>query len=159
MEKEKRLQQLNTSSYEQLAQDFDATRFTPWKEMEPIVVDIKDGDSIADIGCGNGRLLKALPSVNFKYVGIDSNNYLLEKARKFYPDHEFRLSDMESLELEENSYDYIFFIASFHHLVTKKARLVLLNKCKKALKGDGVLIISVWTSENLLNDLCLNKQD
>ena len=52
------------------------------------------------------------------------------------------------------TYDAIFLIASYHHILDKKERLELLKKIKDALKNDGIVVLSVW---NLWNRKTIKK--
>lgn len=142
--KAERLRQLNRESYEAIAHDFDASRKHPWQELLRFTSEVKEGAAILDLGCGNGRLLKALPNVNFSYTGIDENEFLLERARANFPDREFMRASLEEVELSQNSYDTIFCIATFHHLVTRRDRERLLRQCYASLKQGGTLIVAVW---------------
>lgn len=135
---------MNRESYEQVAESFDVTRQGPWQEIVPLTQHVKDGDSILDLGCGNGRLLNALPGVNFDYLGIDGNDYLLHQASKKFPARKFMLARLEDIELNPQSYTSIFCVAAFHHLVGRDDRLSFLKKCLGALKPRGILILSAW---------------
>ena len=135
---------MNEKSYETVAEAFDASRQRPWRELGRYAHDIREGYRILDLGCGNGRLLKELPKVNFEYLGIDSNAFLLAKAREAFPERKFVQMQLEDLQLGVDQYDHIFCVATFHHLVTKEDRLRLLQKCHTALKSGGVLILAVW---------------
>src|SRR3989344_2302793 len=144
MTRVERLRELNEKSYETIAEGFDASRQHPWRELGRYANDIHEGDRILDLGCGNGRLLKALPNVNYEYVGIDANEFLISQARADSPKSIFRKERLEDIELGSESYDRIFCIATFHHLVTREDRLRLLQKCNVALRPGGVLVVAVW---------------
>ena len=135
---------MNEKSYESIAQAFDMSRQHPWRELGRYANDIREGDRILDLGCGNGRLLKALPNVNYEYVGIDANDFLISQSKAAFPNRLFRKERLEDVELGSESYDRIFCIATFHHLVTREDRLRLLQKCHTALKTGGVLILAAW---------------
>jgi ubiquinone/menaquinone biosynthesis C-methylase UbiE len=62
---------------------------------------------------------------------------MIEEARKIYPENNFLVSDMTDLDTFSNKkYDYIFFIASFHHLENSEQRLDTLKKATTML-NDG----------------------
>ncbi|HCW31190.1 TPA: hypothetical protein DGD59_00485, partial [Candidatus Collierbacteria bacterium] len=50
----------------------------------------------------------------------------------------------ESLWKHLPQYDYIFCIAVFHHLPTKKDQLFVLNQIKRHLKPRGKILITAW---------------
>ncbi len=144
MTRVERLRVLNEKSYEAIAEAFDASRQHPWRELGRYANDIREGDRILDLGCGNGRLLKALPNVNYEYVGIDGNEFLISQAKAEAPRSIFCRERLEDVELVSGSFDHIFCIATFHHLVTREDRQLLLKKCHEALKPEGILILAVW---------------
>jgi len=132
--------------YNTIAEEFSSSRVFPWEELQLFIPYIKDNFKILDLGCGNGRLLKVLKEskTNIEYIGIDFSNKLIEQAKKDFPDYVFKVEDMSNLDFEENSFDMIFMIASFHHLETKKERLELLKKINKWLKPGGYLFMTNW---------------
>lgn len=132
--------------YNTIAEEFSSSRVFPWEELQLFIPYIKDNFKILDLGCGNGRLLKVLKESksSIEYTGIDFSNKLIEQAKKDFPNYIFRVEDMNNLDFEENSFDMIFMIASFHHLETKKERLELLKKINKWLKPGGYLFMTNW---------------
>ena len=138
------MREINRTAYETFADEFHTTRLKPWHEVIELASAIRDGARILDLGCGNGRLLKGLPKVNFTYTGIDANEYLLARAREEFPEHTFQKTALEEIALAPESYDAIFCIATFHHLTTREDRVRLLKECHTALVSKGALIMTVW---------------
>ncbi len=132
------------ASYSQFAGEFDQTRRRQWPEFDHFLAYTKRHAKILDLGCGNGRLHEFLKSKEVSYLGIDHNSHLLEHARKNFPDAKFLLDDIMDLKLEEEAFDNIFCIAAFHHVPTKKMRRKVVADLEKALKPDGILILTVW---------------
>ena len=127
-----------------MASDFDATRQRPWPELYDLAAAVKDGDRVLDLGCGNGRLLKVLPKVNFDYQGYDANEQLLAAARRLSPRSKFDKASLPDFPVAAGHYDHIFVIATFHHLVDRQERLALLKNIKQSLKPGGRLIMTNW---------------
>jgi SAM-dependent methyltransferase len=132
-------------TYEGVAKEFSQTRSKPWEEMEELGREVFEGAKVLDIGCGNGRLLSALPE-NIQYLGIDLCKGLIEEARKKYPGRRFIVGDFLTLPYKRlgMDYDFIFAIAVFHHLPTFRTRLNFLKKAKKLLSKRGKLFLTVW---------------
>lgn len=116
----------------------------PWDELTVLTERVKEGDNLLDLGCGNGRLLKALPNVNFTYLGLDPNDFFIQQARQDFPDRNFAIAEMPELELPAASYDKVFLIASFHHLVGRQERILMLQKIYASLKPGGSLLMTNW---------------
>lgn len=136
-------------SYDQIAEDFDATRQKkPWPELYKLTESIKDGDAILDVGCGNGRLLGIIQK-NIRYVGLDKSEKLVAIAKK---NHESRINNCEFVagdilelgQLPQINFDYVFSIAVLHHLPGKEARINALRQLKNKVSENGKIIITVW---------------
>jgi hypothetical protein len=65
---------------------------------------------------------------------------------------------MSSIDtLKNRKFDYIFFIASFHHLQTIEERLEVLNKARELLNEDGKIFLTNWSLSSELNKEKYNK--
>lgn len=144
----KKLLQHVTTSYNLIAHEFSDSRVRHWDEFKFYQPYFFEGAEIIDLGCGNGRVIdflyKHYLSNNFRYVGIDNSEKLLEQALKLHPKEVFLPGDQLSLPIEENNTDLILNIAAFHHIPSYNLRLQALLEMKRVLKPSGVLIISVW---------------
>ena len=131
-------------SYETIAADFDRTRQSVTTELQAAADYIKAGDRVLDLGCGNGRLLKAVVAVNFDYLGIDDNGQLLDQARRAFPRRGFSLSDILTFDYGQNQWDVVVAVASFHHLLTPQERLQVLRSIHQSLRPSGRLLLTNW---------------
>lgn len=75
-----------------------------------------EGRTILDIGCGRGRLLRALSRRGALPTGLDPNPNLLEKAREMAPGVPLHESGGESLPFADASFDGAIFLNSLHHI-------------------------------------------
>lgn len=134
--------------YTKIADEFDQTRQHNWKEFEIFTKYIKDGQIIADLGCGNGRFYSFIKDQKkVKYIGIDNNKNLLKKARLKYENDKlakFIDGDLLKVPLKKSSVTITLAIASFHHLPSQELRQKSLEEIRRILKNKGIFIISVW---------------
>ncbi|MBD3156445.1 methyltransferase domain-containing protein, partial [Candidatus Peregrinibacteria bacterium] len=102
--------------YTHIASEFSQTRQRPWQDFSLFKPYITPGNTIADVGCGNGRLygfLRDIPDIT--YTGIDNNEALIKLAQKNYSSTHFLVADL--LKLPRGvKYDLLFSIASLHHI-------------------------------------------
>jgi len=155
-------------NYEEIAEDFDITRKKYlWPELIKLTESVKDGDKILDVGCGNGRLVKAFENKKINYLGVDSSGELIELARENYVREIAKLvpskaRDLRSpstaprndkwvvgniLELDklpEKDFDYVFCVAVLHHLPGEDWRVQALKQMENKLKPGGKIILTVW---------------
>ncbi|MBS7253625.1 methyltransferase domain-containing protein [Flavobacterium branchiicola] len=93
---------------------------------------------IADIGCGNGDMLRMLAQygkkrgLNFKLIGIDANAFTINYAKslsKEYPNVEYYCMDIFSTDFKDLKYDIALCTLTLHHFSNKQIEdiLVLLH--------------------------------
>lgn len=132
-------------TYNQISASFSASRNYIWPDIKPFLDKVPQNASVLDLGCGNGRLLLGLPQ-QIDYLGIDSSNELLHKARELHPQNKFLEGDITEEKTWKGipQYDYIFCIAVIHHLPTHHEQLFLLKQIKKHLKPNGKVLVTAW---------------
>lgn len=95
------------------------------------------GLSVLDIGCNEGFFCgEALKQGARRVVGIDMNNGFLERARKRFPEAEFRHGSW--WDLPDEKFDVIFFLSAIHYEPRQRA---LLEKLAGHLTPTGTLIL------------------
>lgn len=109
-------------------------------ELENLGEYLNSRDSILDVGCGDGKLLRKLDVAGFeRLLGIDPFNEVDFKERE-----NFEILKKEIYSVEEK-FDVIMFNHSFEHM-TKP--MTVLNKAKSLLKKDGRIIIRIPTTSS-----------
>lgn len=131
--------------YNLISEDFSRKREKPWPEMKFLVDKfVLPEEKILDLGCGNGRLIEFLKEKNIDYLGIDNSERLVEIAKTKYPQYKFLVANALNLPLADNSFDKVFSIAVFHHIPSKKFRLLFLKEIKRVLRLGGLLVLATW---------------
>lgn len=130
--------------YSEIADDFHQTRKSDWKEFHIFLNYIKDGNFIADLGCGNGRFYDFIKKYNkISYIGIDNNKKLLKHAET-QQKAKFIHGDLLSLPLDNEIADLAVAIASLHHIPSQKFRKQAVKEIYRILKKDGFAIVTTW---------------
>lgn len=132
-------------TYNKIGVNFSASRGYIWPDLKPFLSEVKESDTVLDVGCGNGRLLLGLPK-GIKYTGVDFSTVLLERAVANHPNANFIEADITKLDVWKYlpKFDYIFSIAVIHHLETRKDQLFVLKQIKNHLKPNGKCLITAW---------------
>ncbi|MBI4368233.1 MAG: methyltransferase domain-containing protein [Candidatus Omnitrophica bacterium] len=109
---------------------------------------MKPGGRILDFGCGRGALAITLAKKGWMVVGVDFSKSAIEFARdllKRFPDdikNRVRFEQMEMADLSYDSeFDTIIFNQVYEHLHPWELE-ILIPKFKRALKPNGMLVIS-----------------
>ncbi len=133
----------NESAYDEIAALFSSTRQYIWKDIKPLVRFAKEGDSVLDIGCGNGRLYQLFKDLSISFTGADISAGLIDIAKNTYPDATFAVSDMRSLPFELESFDIAYSIAAVHHL-PRDGQQQTLVEAARVLKPGGLFVMTNW---------------
>jgi SAM-dependent methyltransferase len=149
----RQLNRVNKEFYLQSQEYFNRTRQYYWSGWEKLLPYLK-GKSLKalDVGCGNGRFGKFLKE-NIKkvdYTGIDNNEYLLKQAKKNVAGAKLIKQDvLEKWRIGNQKFDVIAIIALLHHVPSFENRVKLLQKAKKHLMKNGVIILTLWQFNKL----------
>lgn len=108
------------SLYEENAAAWDAIRGAATSEEQPHLDAFADalapGASVLDIGCGSGvPIARYLIARGFAVTGIDSSATLIGLCGKRFPQAEWRVADMRTLDLGRR-FDALIAWFSFFHL-------------------------------------------
>jgi ubiquinone/menaquinone biosynthesis C-methylase UbiE len=103
-----------------------------------MALEIRPGETIADIGAGSGYFTRRLARHAAKVYAVDIDRKLLEAIRKDAPANvETVLARPDDASLPPGSVDTIFFCNVMHHIDSRPAYL---EKLKKALKPGGRVV-------------------
>jgi len=106
------------------------------------------GDNIAEVGCGDGKILKELATRHPEkfFEGFDLSNRAILFAKAFGAGLNIKFYD-EDFSQGDTLYDTIFCIETLEH-ISDEDMISFVNSLYKRLKSKGRLIITV-PSENL----------
>lgn len=155
----KQLIEKTKRDYDEIAEEFSATRRTMWPELGDLDKHVKEGDRVLDIGCGNGKLFGFLVGKNkkFSYVGLDVSEKLIKIAQDFYPETEssnksevrppeieFKVFDGIDITYPENSFDVVYCLATLPHLPGSQLQVKFLENIRSSAKPGARLILTCW---------------
>ncbi len=130
--------------YDTISEEFSATRREIWEEMKFLFDFLKKGDRVLDLGCGNGRWYPLFKEKEVDYFGVDFSEKLVAIAKKTFPEAKFLVANALSLPFENHFFDKIYSIAVLHQIPSFDFRIQFLKECKRVLKPEGILILTVW---------------
>lgn len=138
-----------TLSPEELADIFAKyTAVFPWDALPPDAVGF-------DAGCGSGRWAKLFAPRVGRLMCIDASSQALDVARRqlaSLDNVEFLCSDLNSVRLPEESFDFGYSLGVLHHIPDTKAAM---QACVRLLKPGAPLLVYLYYS---LEDAPLPKR-
>ena len=156
---QQRLLALNRQFYATVAEPFDATRLAASTGKSELVkrLPLYEGITLADIGCGNGRLAWLLEErgVPLTYVGVDANAQLLALAQEHtvdlrsvrarYVQADLAAPDWDArLPTPTGGFDIVTCLATIHHLPGYDLRQQVMRQLAALVKPGGLVAISTW---------------
>lgn len=129
--------------YQQIAHDFDRTRYALWPRVVSFLQDLPSGSKILDIGCGNGKYL-SIRAKDCEIHACDPCAALVTIAQRKHPSASIVEANGLCLPYDTNSFDAVMSIAVLHHVSTFERRCDFLREMIRVLKPGGKGHITVW---------------
>ena len=118
------------------------------------------GRDVADIGCGDGWMTRALTRLGARAVGIECAAKALTRARAAAPEGEERylVARGESLPLADRSLDIVVFFNSLHHVPEPHIGHAL-EEAARVLRPGGLIYVAEPLAEGLFFELVRSVDD
>ncbi len=157
-----RLLDLNRRFYSERGRDFSATRLRLQPGVKRLLDRLRGGESILDLGCGNGELARSLSQRGHRgsYLGLDFSPVLLAAAAASslsFPvrfasadlsqpswDHVISDDSRGGSSSRRQPFDVIFCFAVLHHMPGASLRSSILCGVHDLLASDGAFMLSNW---------------
>ena len=145
MKSESKHLRINEAKWDKWAASLDSNgwigrRLRQAQEDVVSLLDIKEGTSFLDIGCGTGWAVgraAELAAYRGLFYGVDLSSRMVEKAEGNFKGNDavrFIRSDVESIPLEEGFFDMVICTNSFHHYLHPDR---VLREVRRLLKYNG----------------------
>lgn len=139
------------ADYDRIASSFAETRERS-HDLQLLVERVKSGERVLDVGCGNGRLLGALP-VGVHYSGCDTSKTMIAVAENRLviplPNTQFVFGDVLALPFPDASFDHVFALAVLHHIPSDALRQQAVSELTRVVRSGGRVVITVWNLRNV----------
>jgi SAM-dependent methyltransferase len=115
-----------------------------------------EGDSLIDVGCGQGRYSLAFAARGLQVTGLDASEVLLSQARELDSDAtaglRWILGDMRRLP-ETESYQYAVLFDAFGFFESDDENEDVIRQIRQVVRPGGGAVIAVVNGAKILNDL------
>ena len=129
--------------YNEISTRFDISRFRIWPCVKKFLDTFLPSSTLLDVGCGNGKNMLYRTVLYFK--GIDFSIKLVEICKNKNLD--VIESSMVNIPFNDNIFDGIIVVASYHHLSNDIERKQTLDEIYRVVKFGGKVLIVVWAME------------
>lgn len=133
------------NDYDTIALHFSHTRMNQWYEVSYLIEQyIRPGQSVLDLGCGNGRVADAVNEIKATYTGMDVSPALIARAQQLRPQNTFAVGSMLHTGYDDASFDHVLLIASLHHVPSHELRKAALAEAARVLRPGGTILMTNW---------------
>lgn len=118
-------------------------------EIEQIIKNVKPTDTVLEIGCGYGRIIRPILEKAKKVVGIDISSENIRLAKDYLKDYEnVELSQMDAsnMDFKVGTFDVVL-IAQNGISAFKIPPENLLKSCLSITKKGGLIIFSTYSDK------------
>lgn len=151
-----RFERRSKESYDKKAENYEATfdgKFTvKFKKILVDSLELSENTVLADVACGNGRLLNMLSAKGLKHgYGADISEKMIEQAKLLNPRMQFHIAGCEQLPFDDGMLDIMTVCAAFHHFpdIEKFA-----DEAKRTIAQGGLIYIAEVYLPALLRVIC-----
>lgn len=104
---------------------------------------LKASDSVLEIGCGAGAMLKILKGMGLKVSGMDYTHDLIEIARLAIPEGTFSVGEAIAMEIPKTEkYDACFSHSVFHYFPSQDYACSVFSRMIDAVRPGGVVAVT-----------------
>jgi SAM-dependent methyltransferase len=143
--------------YERHAHDFDRDRGRKlWEKawLDEFLGHVRPGGTVLDIGCGMAEpIARYVIEGGFRVVGIDSSQSMINLCRARFPDTEWLVGDMRTLDLGRR-FDGVLAWDSFFHLNPGDQRKMFPLFAAHAQPGAQLMFTSGTSEGDAIGSYC-----
>jgi trans-aconitate methyltransferase len=117
-------------------------------------LNVQQGETILDLGCGTGHLTHQIQSMGAEVIGLDASPSMIKMAKENFPETCFAVGDATSLHFNE-PFDAIFSNATLHWILNQDD---LLHEVYHSLKPGGRFVVEMGGKGNVQKLLTTTRE-
>lgn len=122
-----------------------ARLYREWEAMEAALSSYHANKTL-DIGCGYGRLSPWIAKNTGEYYGIDAEEKLIELAKGYYPELNFKCGLVQKLPFPDDMFDLCITWTVLQHIPDSAIEMAV-SEMKRVLQPSGTIIIAEEVNE------------
>lgn len=109
--------------------------FPCWYEfmLAELVKEVEIDSKVLELGCGQSKGLRYLVEKGFvdqgNVFGVDQSKTAIEFSRRKLPSADLRQGDINQLDFEDSTFDYVLLMEVIEHLETPGNTLMEIHRC------------------------------
>jgi SAM-dependent methyltransferase len=109
----------------------------PGKREAGVVASVAaPGAEVLELGCGPGRVTRALVALGFRVTGVDNSEAMLAHVTFTHT----VLADIEALQLDQQ-FDVVMLASNFVNAPDQGQRVALLRTCARHVRDSGLVLV------------------
>ena len=133
--------------YNNISNEFDKSRYSVWNSVKIFLDSLESKSLVLETGCGNGKNMLYRNDLNFIGIDISIEQVNICKNKNLSVSE----GNITKLLFNDNNFDNIICIATYHHLDNDIDRQKALNEMYRCVKPNGKILLSVWAMEQPIN--------
>ncbi|TFG94808.1 class I SAM-dependent methyltransferase, partial [Candidatus Thorarchaeota archaeon] len=130
--------------------EFPGTYYLAFRDLTKIIATHATGEKALDFGCGSGRSTRFLQQLGFSTVGIDISAEMVQRARAFDPEGDYRvIEEGDFSKLENCSFNLIVSAFPFDNIPSMEKKVMNLRGLKDLLIDDDGILINLVSSPEI----------
>ena len=144
---------INSDFKAQVGRPFDDTLWQALcDDVEQKLMLSAQGNSILDVGCGNGLLLSKLQKCS-QYAGVDYSQAMIDEAKKLLPQGVFYQSQASDLQFADNEFERVLSYSIFHYFPSYQYALDVIKEMIRVCRPGGVILIGDILDKHFEHDI------
>ncbi len=133
--------------------EYPGTYYLAYRDIPKILTEFVKGNKALDFGCGTGRSTRFLKKLNFDVIGIDISKEMLNMAREFDPDGDYRLTeDGDFSTIQNKKFDLVLSAFTFDNIPTREHKVNLFKNIGRLLNNNGKIVSIVSSPQIYLHE-------
>lgn len=116
-----------------------------WDELRRFVDYVREGETVLDVGCGDGRAVEVFRAKKIAYAGVDFSAEAIATAKaRWGSEAAFDVGDVLELPVPGNRYDAVVAAGVLHHVPSEAYRRKAVAELARAVHPGGYVMIVIW---------------
>ena len=119
-----------------------------WRGVSDVAFPFAPGDSVLDVGCGNGKSSAALIAAGFKVTGVDFSEEAVDRCSAQVAGMRCVCASATSLPFSDGEFDGVVMIHILEHLTQEETETAV-SEAVRVLRPGGKILVRSFSKDDL----------